>query len=211
MKKVGIVDYGTGNIASVAAVVARAGGEARLVTEPAELNKVDALILPGVGHFTRAMHQLRHRDMVPALRELAARGRCPILGICLGMQLLGTSSEEGVGEEGLALLPVYSERIRPSDLRCVKVPHMGWNDITVSHGTPSLLRGIDLEQAVFYFANAYAVQAESGEDATLHCATYEHGGSHLAVVETGMLFGVQFHPEKSRSAGVALFRNFLSL
>jgi glutamine amidotransferase len=206
-RRVGIVDYGTGNIASVAAALQRVGAHASVVHAPAELTGVECLVLPGVGHFERAVKRLREAGLAKPLNEITTKGTLPVLGICLGMQLLGAASEEAEGARGLGVLPLHTHRIRPADPRTVKVPHMGWNNLCGVQGSPRLLQGVDVEEAVFYFANAYAVHAD---DALPHHASYEHGGTHLAVVERERVFGVQFHPEKSRGAGLQVLRNFLA-
>jgi len=205
---VAIVDYGTGNIASLQMALAAVGAKASLVSQASELEAVEAVILPGVGHFGPASAALHRSGLAQELRQRAAAG-LPVLGICLGFQLLTASSEEAPGAAGLALLPLASERLRPHNSRLHKVPHLGWNTLEPTSASSRLLQGIAPKQQRFYFANAYAIAPDPQLPAIQ--ATYSHETPWLGLVEQGAICGVQFHPEKSRGQGLQLLRNFLAL
>lgn len=207
-RHVAIISYGTGNLASLGDALEEVGASCKVARTPSDLSGADALVLPGVGHFGHAMNHFRASGLLePTLEKI--RNGVPTLGICLGFQLLTRSSDEAGGAAGLGLLPFSTVRIRPSNPRVHKVPHLGWNSIHKSHGSPRLLKGIPTEDQIFYYANAYAVPWEQGISAP-H-ATYSHGSEYVGLVEQDALFGVQFHPEKSRSQGLRLLRNFLEV
>jgi len=205
-RTVAIVDYGTGNIASLDQAFAAIGARTLLAARPDQLQAADAVVLPGVGHFGPASQTLAASGLRQALIEQIGAG-LPCLGICLGFQLLTAASEEAPGEPGLGLLPLSTVRIRPANPRLHKVPHLGWNTLRTPAGPPSLLEGIPVARQLFYFANAYAV-APAPRCPGLQ-AIYEHCQPWLAMVQQGPIHGVQFHPEKSRSQGLHLLRNFL--
>jgi glutamine amidotransferase len=205
---VGIVDYGTGNIASLVMALDAVGAEAALVRKPSDLSGKSAVILPGVGHFRPASAALHRSGLAMNLSERVTTG-LPVLGICLGFQLLTSGSEEAPGAAGLGLLPGISQRLRPHDTHLHKVPHMGWNTLEATSVSPNLLRGIAPEQRRFYFANAYAIEPHPHLAAIQ--VTYSHERRWLGIVEQGAICGVQFHPEKSREQGLQLLRNFLAL
>jgi len=205
--KVAVVSYGTGNIASLQEAFAAIGVCCHLARSPADLLVADAIVLPGVGHFGAASAALASDGLRAALLEQIRAG-VPTLGICLGFQLLTAASEEAPGSAGLALLPLHTERIRPLDPRRYKVPHLGWNSLANPAGSPRLLQGIAPAQQLFYFANAYAVAPTAALPAATAC--YHHCRDWLALVDQGNIHGVQFHPEKSRSQGLQLLRNFLA-
>jgi len=207
-RRVAILDYGTGNIASLEMALALVDAEAVVASQPTNLASVDALILPGVGHFGPASTALHASGLAQAVCQHVHDG-LPALGICLGFQLLTSASEEAPGAPGLALLPLASQRLRPSNTRLHKVPHLGWNTLEPSVASSALLEGIDPEQQRFYFANAYAVAPDPSLPAVQ--VTYTHGNLWLGLVEKGNICGVQFHPEKSRGQGLRLLHNFLTL
>lgn len=204
---VALIDYGTGNLASLEMAVEACGGHVLLASTPADLQSADAVILPGVGHFGPASQHLECSGLRRSLLELAGQG-LPMLGICLGFQLLTSRSEEQPDAEGLALLPLATQRLRPVDMQAHKVPHLGWNTLQASEPPPRLLAEIPPERQLFYFANAFGVPAQ--QDLPLPRAHYHHESPWLGLVEHGCLFGVQFHPEKSRSQGLQLLRNFIA-
>lgn len=192
-----IVDSGGANIGSVRYALARLGVRAELSADPAVLRAADKLILPGVGAAGEGMARLRERGLVDCVRALSQ----PVLGICLGMQLLFEASEEG-GGEALGLIPGRVGRLQPApDLR---VPHMGWNRILPLRDSP-LLRELPPE-AHFYFVHGFAAPVNA---ATLAAA--EHGARFAAAVQRDNFYGVQFHPERSGAAGARLLQNFLDL
>lgn len=203
---VAIVDYGTGNIASLDQAFAAIGARSFLAASPAQLQGADAVVLPGVGHFGPASRQLDATGLRQELIEQLHAGM-PCLGICLGFQLLTHSSEEARGAEGLGLLPLRTVRIRPANPARHKVPHLGWNTLRCPAGQPPLLAGIPADAQHFYFANAYAVAPEPALGDAHAC--YDHDRPWLGLLSQGSLHGVQFHPEKSRRQGLQLLANFL--
>ena len=206
-RRVAIISYGTGNLASLKDAIEAVGAECCVANSASELEGADALILPGVGHFRHSMNYFRTSGLLEPTVERIRSG-VPTLGICLGFQLLTRTSEEADGEAGLGLLPFDTVRIRPAATHVHKVPHLGWNAIHKSTGA-RLLRGIAAEDQVFYYANAYAVNRT--ENLLSPIATYWHGAEYIGLIEQGALFGVQFHPEKSRSQGQRLLKNFLDI
>jgi imidazole glycerol-phosphate synthase subunit HisH len=203
--RVAIVDYGMGNLHSVKRTLDRIGVRPQLTSDPAELLRADKLLLPGVGHFGKAMEHLVTMGLVPALHEAVVVRKTPILGICLGMQLFARQSEEG-GAKGLGWIDADVVRFVVDDRRRLKVPHMGWNGVRAARSDP-LLNGVT-EETEFYFVHAYHLVCRDPGDVL--CDT-DYGYSFTSVVERGNLYGVQFHPEKSHDAGEDLLRNFLYL
>jgi imidazole glycerol-phosphate synthase subunit HisH len=195
--RVVLVDSGGANIGSVRYALQRLGVDAQLTGDGDAIRRADRVILPGVGAAAVAMRRLRELDLVATLRALDR----PLLGICLGMQLLFESSEEG-DVECLGLLPGSVRRMDATP--GIRIPHMGWNRLR-RHAASSLLDGID-DGAQTYFVHGYA--AEVGE-ATV--ATSEHGGCFSAVVARGDIVGAQFHPERSGPVGQRLLANFLGM
>ena len=192
--KVVLADYGAGNLRSVCSALARAGAEAVVSEEPAEVAEAPLAVIAGVGHTGSAADGLRARGLDQALVARVEGGR-PLLGICVGMQLLFGASEEG--GSGLGVLGGRVQR-----LRARRVPHMGWNELRVRNGT-ALLEGLDGRDV--YFAHSFACVPEE----PVAVADVEHGGSVVAAVERGAVAGVQFHPERSGAAGARLLRNVL--
>lgn len=199
-----IISYGTGNIASLQDALSSVGASSRMASTAVEVRAAEALLLPGVGHFGAAVRHLDRCGMRDALLERIGAG-VPVLGICLGFQLLTRGSAEDDRVDGLGVFELFTERMSPSPGH--KVPHIGWNTVAEG-GTPStLLLGVPPERRLFYFANAYAV-GPAPVTAVRGC-TYAHDRTYLAVAEQGRVYGVQFHPEKSRSQGLRVLRNFL--
>jgi glutamine amidotransferase len=194
---IAILDYGMGNLRSVARAVERAGGRAVVTSDSRVALDAAALILPGVGAFGTCMRNLRAGGLEDAIREFAASGR-PLLGVCLGMQVLFEASEEG-GGAGLGLLPGVVRRLPGS----VRVPHMGWNEVEWVADHP-LVQGIP-PRTRFYFVHSYVVDAE------VDCAlgVTEYGRRFAAAVARDNLMATQFHPEKSGPAGLALYEAFV--
>jgi imidazole glycerol-phosphate synthase subunit HisH len=203
--RVTVVDLGMGNVGSVANMVRKVGGEAVLATGPAALEGADRVLLPGVGAFDEAMARLHDRGFVEPLTALAEGGRTPLLGICLGMQLLAERSQEGE-RPGLGWIPGAVERLPPAGPDGpVKIPHMGWSE--VDHASDHPLAEALGEGARFYFVHSYAFRPARVHDVL---ATASHGGvPFVAAVARGSVVGVQFHPEKSHRHGMALVRRFL--
>lgn len=192
--KVAIADYGAGNVRSLCAALERAGAKPRVTRESRDVLDAPLALVAGVGHMASASRALAAHGLDDALRERVGRGR-PLLGICVGMQLLFEESEEG--GRGLGLLRGDVRR-----LRARRVPHMGWNTLRVSGG--ELLEELDGDD--MYFAHSYA--CDPVEPVTV--ARAEHDGDVVAAVERGALAGVQFHPERSGRAGAAFLRKVLA-
>jgi glutamine amidotransferase len=203
---ISIVDYGLGNIRAFMNVFKRLNIEAHTATTPDELRGADKVILPGVGHFDHAMQRLEESGMRAVLDELALVRKVPVLGVCVGMQMLGSSSEEG----DLAGLGWIDARVRHfgSMMPAVDLPlpHMGWNDVRPMAGHP-LFAGLDRD-ARFYFLHSYYFECT---DPSNRLAEASYGGDFACAVTAGNIFGVQFHPEKSHSCGTRLLQNFAEL
>jgi glutamine amidotransferase len=197
---IAIVDYGIGNLGSVTKAFRHASAESRLTGDPAELARADALVLPGDGAFPATMHEIERRGLRAPLMD-AARAGTPLLGICIGMQVLFEESEEHGRHAGLGLLPGRVRRFR-TDL---PVPHMGWNTLRSSR-PHALLDGV-AQGAYVYFVHSYFCDAPA--EATL--ASSDYGREFPAIVGRENVLGVQFHPEKSQAVGLRLIGNFVSL
>ena len=193
--RVVLADYGAGNVRSVCSALERAGAEPEVARDADAVSEAPLAVVAGVGHLGSAARVLEERGLAEALRERAEAGR-PVLGICVGMQLLFEESEEG--GQGLGLLRGPVRRVRAR-----RVPHMGWNELRPLRQT-ALLAG--LEGADVYFAHSYACDPEE----PVAIAETEHDGPIVAAVERGALAGVQFHPERSGAAGARLLRNALA-
>lgn len=204
MSVVAIVDYGIGNLHSVSKAIERLGHTPLITGEAGEILAADRVILPGVGAFGDAMDHLRQSGMDKVVKEVAAEGRQPLLGICLGMQLLFTRGEEYGVHEGLDLLPGNVVRFEARE--GYKVPHMGWNRLEFLQPEHPLLKG--LEAGHVYFVHSYHALVERREDLL---AVTEYGHPVTAVVGRGNVMGMQFHPEKSGELGRKLLQNFLEL
>ncbi|MEK8210744.1 imidazole glycerol phosphate synthase subunit HisH [Paenibacillus sp. FSL L8-0463] len=200
---VAIVDYGMGNLHSVSKAVERLGYESLVTGDAGEILAASSVILPGVGAFGDAMEQLRSSGLDLVVKEAAA-GEQPVLGICLGMQLLFSSSVEHGEHEGLDILPGSVVRFAPRD--GYKVPHMGWNKLSFRQPQSPLLEG--LEEGHVYFVHSY--HAVVGQENDLLAVT-DYGHPVTAVVGRDNVFGMQFHPEKSGELGIKLLGNFLKL
>jgi glutamine amidotransferase len=196
---VALVDYGVGNLHSAAKALDRAGADVRVVPTVAEAPGAAGLVVPGVGAYGACLEGLGTAGGPAAVAEWLAGGR-PLLGICVGMQLLFEASEEGPVSGGVAALPGKVRRLGGG----VKIPHIGWNQVTVRRGS-RLFAGLP-DDARFYFVHSYAPEPD-GEAVAAVC---DHGGRFAAAVESENLFGTQFHPEKSGRAGLALLGNFVN-
>jgi glutamine amidotransferase len=201
-----IVDYGVGNLASIANMARKAGTDCVISSDPAVVAAADKLILPGVGAFDRGMANLEERGLMAALNERAMERRVPTLGLCLGMQLMGRGSEEGT-RAGLGWIAADSVRfIADTDAPALKVPHMGWNYIEPA--APAALIDALPAEPRFYFVHSYYLACDQPAD--VMCWT-TYGARFASGIHHGNLWGTQFHPEKSHSFGLALLRNFLAL
>ena len=199
MTRIAIVDYGMGNLRSAQKALERVGAQAERITDVAAADGADGLVLPGVGAFPEAMRRLRSAGFDGLARDWAAAGR-PLLGICLGMQLLFSSSTENGGAEGLGLL---DGDVTAIDAPGLKVPHMGWEPVRWERESRFAPAGTD--QTPFYFVHSF-VARPSNPDVVV--GTAEWGERFAAVVEHGSVCGAQFHPEKSSSAGLRILAAF---
>lgn len=195
---IAVVDYGVGNLASVERALRRAGAaEVRVSADAAVITSARGVVLPGVGHFGHCARALAARGLDAVMREVRARD-VPLLGLCVGMQLFFERSEEDESARGLALLPGVVRRLPPR----VRVPHTGWNSVSLRRAHPWLARVPD--GAHFYFVHSYAPEPAGAVGVT------EHGAPFGAVVGSGTLMGVQFHPEKSSHMGTRLLSGFVA-
>lgn len=198
-----VVDYGMGNIGSIANMLRKVGAEAQISSEPGVIGKADKLILPGVGAFDQGMHNLVDRGLIPLLRRKVLEEKTPILGVCLGMQLFAKASEEGRCT-GLGWLDATAVRFRPEGTEGkLKVPHMGWNTLEPQSSHP-LLEGLEA-QARFYFVHSFHLVC-THPSVVLTRTSY--GGHFVSAIAQDNILGVQFHPEKSHRFGMQLYRNF---
>ncbi|MDR0671368.1 MAG: imidazole glycerol phosphate synthase subunit HisH [Oscillospiraceae bacterium] len=194
---IAIVDYGMGNLHSVGKAFAYLGVSSAITDRADEIERAGHVVLPGVGAFGDACDRLREKGLIEPLIRRASDGR-PFLGICLGMQLLFAGSEEAPGMPGLGLFPGVFQKFPP---HVGKVPHMGWNSLAYEPGCP-LFEGLPAG-AEMYFVHSFALY-----ERTYAVAETDYGGVFYPAVGRGKLYGVQFHPEKSGRAGLALLRNF---
>ena len=199
---IGILDYGVGNVGSIQNMLKKAGSGSVIVRDALELAACDKLILPGVGAFDDGMDRLDQSGMRGALDAAVAQGK-PVLGICLGMQMLGLSSEEGK-REGLGYVPFRNVRFHLEAYPELKVPHMGWDTVTLPDPGDALVRN-QSEPPRYYFVHSYYAQCENEADALMYC---DYGQLFVAAVRHGNVRGTQFHPEKSHRFGMALLKNF---
>jgi imidazole glycerol-phosphate synthase subunit HisH len=197
---IAIADYGMGNRRSVEKALAHVGAESRITADHAALRAADAIVLPGVGAFPEAMRQIERTGLGDVLRERAEAG-VPLLGICLGMQLLFERSTEHEGAAGLAILPGAVTR-----LQSPRLPHIGWNLVTFER--PSQLTDGLADAAAFYHVHSFACRPRDPADVV---GTSEYGERFASVVERGNVMATQFHPEKSSRDGLRMLRNFARL
>jgi glutamine amidotransferase len=200
-----VVDYGMGNVGSIANMLRKVGAEAVISADHVVIESAGKLILPGVGAFDQGMQNLTDRGLIPLLGRKVLEEGTPVLGVCLGMQLLARGSEEGRCP-GLGWLDAVAVRFRPTagDTR-LKVPHMGWNTIMVQRPHP-LLSGLE-QGARFYFVHSYHVVCQ---DPSVVLSRTGYGVDFVSAVARDNIVGVQFHPEKSHRFGMQVYRNFAS-
>lgn len=198
---IAIIDYGMGNLRSVQKGFEHVGSAAKIVSSPDELADASALVLPGVGAFGDAMDNLKQAGLVDPIVKSVSDG-VPFLGICLGLQLLFSQSEELGSHRGLDILPGRVRRFPEGQ----RVPQIGWNQIHVRRESP-LLEGVP-DGAFFYFVHSYYVDAERDDDVI---ATTDYEIDYCSIAGTDRFFGVQFHPEKSQDAGLRVLKNFAAI
>ena len=196
---IAVLDYGIGNLRSAEKALQHLGVEAALTTDPAVARQASGVVLPGVGAFGRCMEQLRESGLEAVVHEAVEAGK-PFLGICVGMQMLFDASEEAPGTKGLGIIP---GEVRKLVVTTERLPHMGWNTVTIRAGS-ALFGGID-DGSWLYFVHSYAPVPD---DEAVIAATTEYGGAVVAAVEQGPLWATQFHPEKSAAKGLRLLQNF---
>lgn len=199
-----VIDYGMGNIGSIRNMLKYVGAGYEVSGDREAIARSEKIILPGVGHFDLAMQNLEQRDLVGPLRDAILTDRKPILGICLGQQLLCKFSEEGE-REGLGFIDANVRKIVPPEGSSLKVPHMGWSRVEFAKQDP-MIAGLGHE-ARFYFVHSYSVTCRDPADIL---GTSDYGGPFVSAFTRDNIAGVQFHPEKSHKYGIQLFRNFVS-
>lgn len=199
-----IVDYGMGNVGSVYNMLRKLRAKVQISNDANEIARADKLILPGVGHFDRGMDNLKSTALDTVLSEQVLVNKKPVLGICLGMQMMTRVSEEG-SQQGLGW--VAADTIKFSPDNNLKIPHMGWNQVQPSIGA-KLFESDPEEPERFYFVHSYFVRADNPQDVAAYC---HYGHDFVASFEVGNIMGVQFHPEKSHLFGMNLFQRFIAL
>jgi glutamine amidotransferase len=201
---IGIIDYGMGNLRSVQKGFERVGATAEIVTTARQIEQADKVVLPGVGAFDRGMEALSESGIAEALSVAALERGVPILGICLGMQLMTKRSEEG-RLPGLGWLDAEVVKFRFPEGSGLKIPHMGWNTLSIRRENP-LIRLEERQR--FYFVHSYHVVCTNEPDVTATCG---YGYDFVAAFAHNNIFGAQFHPEKSHRFGMSVMRNFLEM
>lgn len=204
-KKVIIIDFGSGNLNSVKRKLDQLKTESFISSNTSDILHASKLILPGVGHFQKAMENLRQYDLIQALSEAVLVKKIPVLGICLGMQLMAQSSEEG-NVEGLGWFKAKVVKFKVTDTLKYKIPHMGWNEINICKS--SMLMNNISDGSEFYFVHSYHIVCEEQAD-ILNQTEYDY--RFCSAIEKENIFGVQYHPEKSHEQGEKLLKNFIQL
>jgi imidazole glycerol-phosphate synthase subunit HisH len=200
--RIGLIDYGSGNLRSVAKALEAVGAATQIILKDSIPDEIEALVLPGVGSFGDSVRQLRERGLFQPVKEWLVSGR-QFLGICLGYQLLFQESEESPGVEGLAL---FNGVVRRFGSKEVKVPHIGWNRLTWTDAALDRYPGLPLDPFVYFVHSYYPVP----ESSSIVAATAAYGGEFAAAIVAGSVFATQFHPEKSQENGLAILRQFVS-
>jgi glutamine amidotransferase len=203
---IAILDYGTGNLASVKNMLRKIGFQAIITSDIELLMEAEKIILPGVGAFDNAMERIESLGFDRVLHKKALIEKIPILGICLGMQIMTEKSEEGT-KRGLGWISGDVRKFNLDSYPGLKVPHIGWNDIQIHNGN-SIFDGLATNHARFYFVHSYKVVPASSAVSIGQC---NYGGDFCGAFQQDNLFGVQFHPEKSHKFGMALMKRFVEL
>ena len=203
MAVIAVIDYDMGNLHSVCKALEKAGATPKVTKDPSDLETAMAVVLPGVGAFDPAMLSLRSRGLIEPIKNIIAQGK-PFLGICLGMQILFDSSEEGV-ENGLGIIPGKVRRFRPSQE--IRIPHMGWNQLEITQAKSLLWEHLPPQPWVYFVHSFYVDPVEK----KVNAATVTHGSQTVtAAVAYDNVTAVQFHPEKSSNIGLQILSNFVS-
>ena len=207
---IAVIDYGVGNLYSVEKALKFVGGEVKVTSSAADLKNADKLVLPGVGAFGDCMKNLASTGLIPTILEQVLMHK-PLLGICVGLQILFESSEESPNVKGLGIFKGEIKKIRAGNL---KIPHMGWNSIEIGRknnlikfGASKIFAGLEGKN-YFYFVHSYHAAPSNADIVT---ATTDYGEKVTAAVELGNIFATQFHPEKSGDVGLKVLKNFVEL
>jgi len=203
--RIAIIDYGMGNLNSVKKKLIKLKADVVVTSDKNEILTADKIILPGVGHFAKAMENLRSLDLIDTLNDAVLIQKKPILGICLGMQLMANRSEEG-DVVGLGWIDAEVIRLKVEDTLKYKIPHTGWNQIKVINENP-LMKGIE-NDTEFYFVHSYHLKMENTFE---QINTTEYEGEFTSAFGKNNIYGVQYHPEKSHDVGLRLLKNFIEL
>ena len=201
--RIGIINYGMGNLGSIQNALESLGADSFIMGSPDMLESADRIILPGVGAFAAAVKHLEEDQWIPAIKQAVLEQKRPLLGICLGMQLLLSSGDEGGHCKGLGFIEGEVKRLQLKD-PSLRVPHMGWNEVDYTCDSP-IFQNIP-DQSDFYFVHSYAAIPVSDDDVI---ARTKYGGDFVVAIRRKNVFGVQFHPEKSSIPGRKLLQNFL--
>src|SRR3989344_4109217 len=205
---IALIDYGAWNLRSVANACAAIGADVQVTIDPDVNRKSSGIILPGVGAFAEGMDRLRSAGLLPILTEEVMGKKKPYLGICLGLQFLAEKGFEHGEHEGFGWIKGTVEKIEPSD-PSFKVPHMGWNNVELVRPEARLFHGLQSDPT-FYFVHSFALEVDASESAVI-TSIARHGCEIVASIEKGNIHAVQFHPEKSQTAGLLMLKNFCTL
>jgi len=203
--KIAIIDYQAGNLRNVQKALESLGATTDIVSSPEKLSESEAIILPGVGSFQEGMSSIQSSGLASSICDEVQEKRKPLMGICLGMQLMSIEGEEGGKVEGLGLLPMKVKKFKFEDSN-KRIPHMGWNNISLKESNSILFNGVP-KSSDFYFAHSYHVVSD---DNSLISATCNYGYTFGVAVERNHIFGTQFHPEKSQRYGYKVLSNFMN-
>ena len=198
-----IVDYKMGNLGSISNIIKKIGHKSIITSDPSIISSAEKIILPGVGHFEKAMQNLSDLDLIEVLTNKAMIQQTPILGICLGMQLLTSFSEEG-NVKGLNWINAKTEKFKLEEFPELKIPHMGWNEVSIAN-QKNICENL-YDKSRFYFVHTYQVVCNSDENILM---TTKYGKDFTSAIIKDNIMGVQFHPEKSHKFGMQLFKNFI--
>mgnify|MGYP001316583378 CR=1 FL=1 len=202
---IGLVNYGMGNINSIVKKLKIVGAKYKIINSPKCLENIDKLILPGVGHFGKAIENLHKMNLIDPLKNAVLEKKKPVLGICLGMQLMALKSEEGKAR-GLGWVDATVRKFSIQDKLNFKIPQMGWNTISINKKSV-LMKNIP-EESEFYFIHSFYIKCNNKED-ILNTTLYE--SEFVSAIQKDNIFGVQYHPEKSHEIGEKLFKNFIQI
>jgi imidazole glycerol-phosphate synthase subunit HisH len=198
-----IINYGIGNLASIANMIKKVGGKATITSDHKEIEQAEKLLLPGVGHFGKGMQNLKDGNFIELIKKKALQDKVPVLGICLGMQLLTSHSEEG-DADGLNLIEAQTKKFDLKNFPNLRVPHMGWSDVAINKNS-KLFDGIN-EIPRYYFVHSYFVTCKDPANSIGRCT---YGIDFDCAIQKDNVMGVQFHPEKSHRFGMKIFENFI--